>query len=482
MITRKKSPPHSARLSEPIVGESRARHRLRVDHKKKIYHNKQKRHGLTRAESVDAMAEFKGTRLANKFVVTLHSKKEMRQGKEAERTSYSQERKPTALDAEEHLKQALVDGITHKVTNLTSKIQRMKLDVRQQLMTMDTQKRPSEEEQLFIEKEISDGSILRKNSNSKFGENYGQMLRQQKRTISKQKRRKAEQAKKQQEKSQNRAKSLLKTLEKRHKAANSGGGGSNAGYEGNTPRLSLAERQRARKTEQRAKQEAEEYEAAKDALRRRTIRDSIRRQIGKEDFAPDGTPPFELPARELLHLIARELRFKDDREKSNLQKHLQSYENQDLLTCAFWYIYLAFFDPRYPEMQDRCLGMIAEHYMRMLDLYGRGTDKELLLSATAGAKQKRQRNALGVNDHHRGPVMDAVTANPSSKAAAQAAIKRTLLPHAHELFAIAHNMTRAHDAFFRFCPLVCGLAICYGLHFLFPKYVDCWCTALDRWH
>ena len=49
--------------------------------------------------------------------------------------------------------------------------------------------------------------------------------------------------------------------------------------------------------------------------------------------------------------------------------------------------------------------------------------------------------------------------------------KRTYLPQPKEMFAIAHNMTRAHDSFFKLCPLVCGLGICYALHFLFPTFV-----------
>ena len=86
--------------------------------------------------------------------------------------------------------------------------------------------------------------------------------------------------------------------------------------------------------------------------------------------------------------------------------------------------------------------------MRMLDLYGRGSHTISPKSAKAAAAAAQQPSPYGAT-------------SPKRK-------KRSLVPYANEMFAIAHNMTRSHDRFFQFCPFVIGLSVCYALHFLFP--------------
>ncbi len=87
--------------------------------------------------------------------------------------------------------------------------------------------------------------------------------------------------------------------------------------------------------------EAVRYDRVLNALR--TERETLRRQLGHVDFgaAADGTltlPPFELPAKALLQLVARECRFRDSAKEraSLLRRQLESCESQALLTAVFW--------------------------------------------------------------------------------------------------------------------------------------------------
>ena len=127
----------------------------------------------------------------------------------------------------------------------------------------------------------------------------------------------------------------------------------------------------------------------------------------------------------------------------------------------FRYVYLTFFETRYPHLQQRYLQAITLCYMRMLDLYGTTLRWISVVIVTLLFY------FLQSPVHTTGRGFPGTTTNGTVSPKA----KRTYLPQPKEMFAIAHNMTRAHDSFFKLCPLVCGLGICYALHFLFPTFV-----------